>query len=88
VVAVRKSAAVALCSAAGVLASEALVGFHVVGPTVGIFLAAVSAGTGWWLGLIVTGHPLLGRLLLATRSLPFPGLRSLFFTRRGAIHLD
>ena len=66
--AMRKSAIVTLFSCSGVMACVAVnrfsLGFSVLG-----FCGAAGAGlTAWWLGLLVTRHPLLAHLRRAARG--------------------
>ena len=60
-----KSGIVTACSIAGVLLSMAIVEFSSAGPIVALFSAGMCAAAGWWLGLVVTNHPLLAQIRLA-----------------------
>src|SRR5207237_964537 len=53
-----KSGTVTTCSCAGVMVSVAFNDFSFTLPAFGFLAAAVTGLTGWWLGLVITGHPL------------------------------
>lgn len=57
--AVRRSAVVALCAAAGPCIVLLLTGFRFDLPLPAFLLALAGAAAGWVIGLAVTGHPLL-----------------------------
>jgi O-antigen/teichoic acid export membrane protein len=81
-----KSGIVALCSSAGVACCAAVVGYGVVGPILGLGLAAVSAAISWLFSMIVTEHPLLPRLqLVATGLFDMSLLKSLSYAKRNPI---
>lgn len=86
--AVTKSGIATLSSAAGALICVILVDFHFIGSVVGLFFACMSAALGWWLGLVMTAHPLLARLASVADSLPFKMPRALFATPRHTIQPD
>jgi len=86
--AIAKSGVITLSSSAGVLASAVLVEFQFVGAVGGLFLAGMAAAAGWWFGLVMTGHPLLGRLEIAASSLPFAPPKILFFNARHTVLPD
>lgn len=66
-----KSGIVTACSIAGVLVSMAIIEFSSAGPIVGLFSAGVSAAAAWWLGLVMTKHPLLAQIRLAASGIAF-----------------
>ena len=63
-----KSGVVTACSIAGVVGSIAISEFNSVGHIVGLLFASASAVSGWWLGLIVTKHPLLVHIRAAANG--------------------
>ena len=76
--AVSKSVVVTFCTSIGVLVCAALVNAQVI-PSLPAILLSMSLGAiGWWIGMALTGHPLLGRLENASRYLPFRIPKSLF----------
>jgi O-antigen/teichoic acid export membrane protein len=80
-----KSAIVAACSCAGVLLPVAFNEFSFNLPALGLLAAAIAGLISWWLGLVITGHPLLGHLRLAARDFPFAFPRPVFVRRAGAM---
>jgi O-antigen/teichoic acid export membrane protein len=66
-----KSGIVTACSCAGVMVSVAFYDFSFTLPASGFLAAAFTGLTGWWLGLVITRHPLLGQLRSAARDIPF-----------------
>jgi O-antigen/teichoic acid export membrane protein len=60
-----RSGIVTGCSIVGVLLCMAITEFASAGQIVGLFCAGVTAAAGWWLGLVMTKHPLLGQIRLA-----------------------
>jgi O-antigen/teichoic acid export membrane protein len=66
-----KSGIVTACSCVGVMVSVAFNDFSFALPAFGFLTAAIIGLTGWWLGLVITGHPLLAQLRLAARDIPF-----------------
>jgi hypothetical protein len=80
-----KSVAVTACSCCGVLLPIAFNKFSFTLPAFGLLAAAISGLTGWWLGLVITGHPLLAHLRLAARNVPFVVARPTFLRRAEAI---
>lgn len=60
--ATQSSGFVTLLTSLGALTFAAMVQLGIVGPVLGLALAGASAATGWWLGLVLTSHPLLARL--------------------------
>jgi O-antigen/teichoic acid export membrane protein len=65
-----RSVVVTACSCAGVMVSVVVNDFSFTLPALGFLAAAVSGLTGWYLGLVITGHPLLAHLRLAVRDIP------------------
>ncbi|MGN6284164.1 MAG: oligosaccharide flippase family protein [Afipia sp.] len=66
-----RSGGVALASSAGTLLAIAAIQFGLVGPAAGLVVGGILTGTGWLLGLVLTGHPLLNHLYAAARGLRF-----------------
>jgi O-antigen/teichoic acid export membrane protein len=60
--ALLRSGVVTAVTALGVAGCAALIEAGTVTPVIGLFLAAGVSALCWWLGLAVTGHPLLHRL--------------------------
>jgi O-antigen/teichoic acid export membrane protein len=60
-----KSGIVTACTIVGVLTGILIADFTASGPFSELMLAGIFAAGGWWLGLAVTAHPLLGHLRLA-----------------------
>ena len=77
-----KSGIVTACSIAGVLVSMAIIEFSSAGPIVGLFSAGVSAAAGWWLGLVMTKHPLLAQIRLAASGIAVAAPRFRILGRR------
>ena len=79
--ALAKSAVVTAITASGVVACAALIEARIVPNFVGLIAAGGVAALCWWLGLMVTGHPLLHHLYRAAGGLvviaPWLGLRRL-----------
>jgi O-antigen/teichoic acid export membrane protein len=67
--ATQRSVIVTACSTASVLASMAVIEFSSSGAVVGLFLAVACAAVGWWLGLVVTKHPLLAHVRSAATNI-------------------
>lgn len=67
--AVRKSAIVAVASAAGSMITVGLNGFDFAVSLLGFFGAAVGAFAGWSIALVLSRHPLLGQIRLAGKDL-------------------
>jgi O-antigen/teichoic acid export membrane protein len=67
--AMLRSGIATACSIVGVLASMAITEFSLTGPIFELILAGIFAAAGWWLGLIVTGHPLLAHIRLAVSDI-------------------
>jgi O-antigen/teichoic acid export membrane protein len=69
------------CSCGGVMATVAMYHFSFTLPASGLVAAGFTGLIGWWLGLAITGHPLLGHLRSAAREvavvMPLPA-----FSRR------
>jgi O-antigen/teichoic acid export membrane protein len=80
-----KSGIVTACSCAGVMVSVAANDFSLTLPALGLLGAAITGLTGWWLGLVITGHPLLVQLRLAARDIPFAIPRPLSLRRAEAM---
>jgi len=57
-----KSSVVTGVTASGVTVCAALIDAGMVTPVIGLVSAAGAAVVCWWLGLALTGHPLLDRL--------------------------
>jgi O-antigen/teichoic acid export membrane protein len=57
-----KSAVVTAITAAATASCASLIGIGLVTPFVGLVSASCAAALGWWLGLTLTGHPLLRQL--------------------------
>ena len=76
-----KSAVVTAMTASGVMVCAALIEARIVPSFVGLIVAGGVAALCWWLGLMVTGHPLLHHLYRAAGGLvviaPWLGLRRL-----------
>jgi O-antigen/teichoic acid export membrane protein len=83
--AMAKSAIVTACSCAGVVLTVAFNGFSFTLPAFGFLAAAVTGLTGWWLGLVITGHPLLAHLRSAARDIPLVIPRPTFLRRAEAM---
>ena len=79
--AISKSGIVTAFSCTGVTAGLALNDFSFTVPAFGCFTATVTGLTGWWLGLVITRHPLLAQLRLAARNLSFAIPRPLALRR-------
>ncbi|HJU16608.1 MAG TPA: oligosaccharide flippase family protein [Stellaceae bacterium] len=62
--ATRKSAAVTAGSCSGVMLSLAINHFTFAIPVISLLGACVIGLTGWYLGLVITGHPLLAQIRL------------------------
>ncbi|WP_407180108.1 lipopolysaccharide biosynthesis protein [Bradyrhizobium sp. STM 3562] len=75
--ALLKSGAVTALSACGAAGCAALIDAGMLLPFVGLISACVAFLVCWWLGLALTGHPLLDHLSQAAASLAVnaPGLR-------------
>jgi O-antigen/teichoic acid export membrane protein len=79
--AMLRSGIVTVCSIAGVLVSMAITDLGFIGQLSGLLLAGILAAAGWWLGLVMTKHPLLvqmrsaaGGIAFAASRFAFPGL--------------
>ncbi len=84
--AVLKSAIVALITAVGVGVCAVMVQYRVLSPVLGLGLAGILAAICWVFGLMITEHPLLGRLRLAAGALfEVPFLRSVGYARRNSL---
>jgi hypothetical protein len=68
--ATRKSAVVTACSCGAVMVCAAGNRFNLSLSAPMFGAAAIAAAGGWWLGLVLTRHPLLARLGSALRDLP------------------
>jgi O-antigen/teichoic acid export membrane protein len=64
-----KSGMVAACSAAGVMSAVAINDFSFEVSTLGFVGAGAAGLSGWWLGLIMTRHPLLVQMRLAAKDI-------------------
>jgi O-antigen/teichoic acid export membrane protein len=67
--AMRKSAVVTAWSCAGVMLIVAMNRFSFAVPAIGLVGAGVLGLTGWCLGLVMTGHPLLAQIRLAVAGI-------------------
>jgi O-antigen/teichoic acid export membrane protein len=73
--ALLKSSIVTILTSAGAAGCAALIETGVVTPVVGLIFAFGTSAVCWWLGMAVTGHPLLARLHFAAGNLGVPRLR-------------
>jgi hypothetical protein len=64
--ATQKSAIVTGYSVGGALVSMAIMEFSSAGPVIGLISASICAAAAWWLGLLMTKHPLLAQVGMAT----------------------
>ena len=64
--ATQKSGIVTGYSVGGALLSMAIMEFSSAGPVIGLISASICAAAGWWLGLLMTKHPLLAQVGMAT----------------------
>jgi O-antigen/teichoic acid export membrane protein len=64
-----RSGIVTACSTVGTLAGMAITEVSSAGLMSGLILAGIFAATGWWLGLIVTSHPLLAQIRSAAAGM-------------------
>jgi hypothetical protein len=78
-----KSGIVTGYSVGGALVSMAIMEFSSAGPVISLISASIFVAAAWWLGLIMTKHPLLGQIGMATNSmavdvpwLPLSGIRA------------
>jgi O-antigen/teichoic acid export membrane protein len=83
-----KSGIVTVCSSAAVLMSMAIVELGSIGPILGLLSAGVSAAAGWWLGLVITKHPLLAQMRLAASGIAIAAPRFPVFGRGEAVLPD
>jgi O-antigen/teichoic acid export membrane protein len=60
-----RSGIVTACSIVGVLAGITITELNSSGPVPELIFAGIFAAAGWWLGLVVTTHPLLAQIRLA-----------------------
>jgi O-antigen/teichoic acid export membrane protein len=76
--AMAKSVVVTFSTSIGVLTCAVLVNARLI-PSLAAILLSISLGAiGWWIGMVLTGHPLLVRLENASRNLPLRIPKSLF----------
>lgn len=68
--ATRRSAAVTACSCGAVMVCVAGNRFSLSLSAPMFGTAAIAAVAGWWLGLVLTRHPLLARIVAAARDIP------------------
>ena len=61
-----KSGIVTGYSVGGALVSMAITEISSAGPFIGLFSATIFTASAWWLGLVMTKHPLLGQIGMAT----------------------
>jgi O-antigen/teichoic acid export membrane protein len=64
-----RSGIVTACSIVGTLAGMAITEVSSAGLMSGLILAGIFAATGWWLGLVVTSHPLLAQIRSAAAGI-------------------
>jgi O-antigen/teichoic acid export membrane protein len=64
--ATQKSGIVTGYSVGGALLSMGIMEFSSAGPVIGLISASICAAAGWWLGLLMTKHPLLAQVGMAT----------------------
>ena len=64
-----RSGIVTACSIVGTLAGMAITEVSSAGLISGLILAGIFAATGWWLGLVVTSHPLLAQIRSAAAGI-------------------
>jgi O-antigen/teichoic acid export membrane protein len=64
-----KSGIVTAYSVGGILVSMGITEFSSAGPIISLISASIFAAAAWWLGLIMTKHPLLGQIGMATDSM-------------------
>jgi O-antigen/teichoic acid export membrane protein len=64
--ATQKSGIVTGYSVGGTLVSMTIMEFSSAGPVIGLISATICAAAGWWLGLLMTKHPLLAQVGMAT----------------------
>jgi len=76
--AVMKSALVSLSTAIGVVACDLLIEARLLPALPGIALSILLGAVGWWIGMVLNRHPLLARLEIVSRDLPFHVPRRLF----------
>ena len=67
--ALLKSGVVTAVTASGVMVCAALIEARIVPSFVGLIAASGAAALCWWLGLMLTGHPLLHQLHRAAGGL-------------------
>jgi O-antigen/teichoic acid export membrane protein len=81
-----KSGIVTLFSSVGAAACAAMVEYGLLGPTLGLGLACISAAIGWLSSMVVTEHPLVPRLQLAAAGLfDMPFLKFAGYGKRNSI---
>ena len=80
--AMLRSGVVSVCSAASGLACIAIFELNPIGPIVGLLFASVSAGVGWWIGLVITKHPLLAHIPTPAGAMFFALRLSTTFAQR------
>ena len=68
-----RSGVAAACSITGVLMSMAITELVKFGPIAAVLSAGVAGTTGWWLGLIMTDHPLLAQIRVAVSRISVDG---------------
>jgi hypothetical protein len=64
-----KSVIVTCHSVGGALVSMAIAEFSSAGPFIGLISATIFTASAWWLGLVMTKHPLLAQIGMATDSI-------------------
>jgi O-antigen/teichoic acid export membrane protein len=80
-----RSGIVTACSCTGVMVVIVINHFSFTLPAFGLVAAGITGLIGWWLGLAVTGHPLLGHLRSAAREVPIVMPLPAFFRRAGVL---
>jgi hypothetical protein len=80
-----KSGIVTACSCVAVMVGVVFNDFSFSLPAFGFLAAAITGLAGWWLGLVITAHPLLAQLHLAARDIAFAIPRPLSLRRPEAM---
>ena len=83
--AMLRSGIVTACSVAGILISMAITDVTFIGQLSGLLVASIFAATGWWLGLIMTKHPLLGQMRSAASAIALAAPRLALLDRARTI---
>ena len=80
-----KSGIVTAYSVGGALVSMAIMEFSSAGPFIGLISASIFAAAGWWLGLLMTKHPLLAQIGMAAMEWLLLRHGCLFLAMGGAV---